>query len=369
VKPRIVRLVVSTFVLTMGLWGYSTPAHSNVLSTPSFELDPTNPLSLATSGAAVWKDLVSGGTLTGTLSGDAAYNSAGGGSLSVTGSGMGGSYFPAASSGSATNPSGAMTVMMWVKISSWNSFITGWNIFASRWFINTAGNSDSNSSDWHFGIYNTGAGDNKNFLNLYTSGLSSGVTETSTAIVLNKWQLIGFTISTANELQFYLNGRAIGPLRTGATHNSSTTAILSVGDVRSPSGPYGFNGNIGRFRIWNTALSSAAIKHDFNNEAGPLGYTPTTSLSFASNSPVYRVLDTITASVVPAGKVTFYERGKVIPGCKNIASLGGSALCKWKPSVHGQSAVTATYAPIIDTGTLTASMSTALPVARRATSR
>jgi hypothetical protein len=52
--------------------------------------------------------------------------------------------------------------------------------------------------------------------------------------------------------------------------------------------------------------------------------------------PVYRTLGTITATASSSGKISFYERGKVIPGCRNKSTNGSFvATCSWKPATHG----------------------------------
>jgi hypothetical protein len=71
------------------------------------------------------------------------------------------------------------------------------------------------------------------------------------------------------------------------------------------------------------------------------------SISFSSGSQgIYRSLGTITATTTLAGKVTFYERGRVIPGCKNRPTNGSLvATCTWRPSVRGNVAISATNRP------------------------
>lgn len=60
----------------------------------------------------------------------------------------------------------------------------------------------------------------------------------------------------------------------------------------------------------------------------------------------YRTAGTITATATLAGKVTFYERGKIIPGCKNKATNGSLiATCSWRPSTRGKVSISATNKP------------------------
>ena len=320
----------------MGISGNYSPAKAAVSSSPTFELDASNASSLATSGATSWRDLVSNGSITGALSGSAAYNAAGGGSLSVSGtSTYGGAAFPATSSGTPTNPSGDMSLMMWVKFSSFNA---EWNLLASRWFTNTAG---SELQDWHFAVRTSGS---TRYLNLYTSNKQN--TFGTTTFALDTWYLVGFTLTWAGNLQFYINGVADGPVVTGATRNANSSAQLWISDARTNCSGCAMNGNIARFRMWNSALSSATVLNDFNVERENFGYAPfvsSASFTLASNTPTYRTLNTITATVPLNSKVTFYENKKIIAGCKNIAAVVTTAICRWKPSSRGQMNVRVSY--------------------------
>ena len=335
-KSLTARLMLGALVMAIGLSGSLVPVNAAVPSSPTFELDASNATSLATTGATAWRDLVSSGSITGPLVGNAAYNAAGGGSLSVSGvSGYGGAAFPATASGTATNPSGDMSLMMWVKFSSFN---TEWNLLASRWFTNTAG---TENQDWHFAARINGSARN---LNLYTTGRSN--TFGTTALALNTWHLVGFTLTWAGNLQLYLNGVADGPAVTGATRNANSSAQLWISDARTNLADVSTNGNIARVRMWNSALSSATVLNDFNVERENFGYAPfvsSASFTLASNSPTYRTLNTITATVPMNSKVTFYENTKIIPGCKRVTPVSTTAICRWKPSSRGQINVRVSY--------------------------
>ena len=335
-KKTVVRLLLASFLLTLGFFGNPLPVNAAVASSPTFELDGSNPSSLATTGATSWRDLVSGGTISGALSGNAAYSSAGGGSISVSGaSNYGGASFPATAAGTPTNPSGDMTIMTWVRFSSWN---TEWNLIASRWFTNTVG---AELQDWHFAARVSGA---NRYLNLYTSNKSNMFG--TTPLATNTWYQVGFTLTWAGNLQFYINGVADGPVFTGATRNANSSALFWVGDSRSNCVGCSMNGNIAKVRLWNSKLDSANVLNDFNLERENFGYTPfitSASFSLTSNSPVYRVLNTITATVPLNSRVTFYENKKVISGCKRVIPTSTTAICRWKPSTHGAISVRVSY--------------------------
>ena len=335
-KTFVARPVLATFLLALGLFGSSFPINAAVSSSPTIELDASNPSSLATSGASSWRDLVSGATVAATLSGNAAYSSAGGGSLAVSGvSSYGGASFPASAVGTVTNPSGDLSVMMWVRFSSWNA---EWNLLASHWFTNSSG---SEAQNWHFASRTSGG---NRYLNLYTTNKTNMFG--ATALALNTWYQVGFTLTSAGSLQFYINGVADGPVITGATRTANTTSQLWISDARSNCVACSMNGNISRFRMWNSKLDSATVLNDFNVERENFGYAPfvtSASFSLASNSPVYRVLNTITATVPLNSRVTFYENTKIIPGCKRVVPTSTTAICKWKPSTHGAISVRVSY--------------------------
>ena len=330
------RLVLSALVLALGFSGNLVPVNAAVSSSPTFELDASNPSSLATTGATSWRDLISNGSIAGSLVGNAAYSSAGGGSLSVSGSSSyGGAAFPASAAGTVTNPSGDMSLMMWVKFSNFN---TEWDLLASRWFSSTLG---AGAADWHFALRNSGTTRN---LNLWTTNKSN--TYGTATFVTNTWYQVGFTLTWAGDLQLYVNGVADGPLVTGHTRNANSSALFWVSDARTNCVTCSMSGNISRVRIWNSALSSANVLNDFNVERENFGYAPfVTSASFtlASNTPTFRAVDTITATVPLNSRVTFYENTRVIAGCKRLIPVSTTAICRWRPSTRGQINVRVSY--------------------------
>ena len=321
--------------MAIGLSGNLVPVEAAVSSSPTFELDASNASSLARTGATSWRDLVSSGSIAGTLVGSAAYNAAGGGSLSVTAAGQGGAVFPATSAGTATNPSGDISVMMWVKFSNFGAV---WNLLASRWFT---GSNGAENQDWHFAVRTSGS---TRLLNLQTPvGKSSWGT---TAIALDTWYQVGFTSTWAGTLQFYINGVADGPAITGVNRNANTSAQLWVSDARNNRSDVAMTGNIARFRMWNSTLSSATVLNDFNAERENFGYAPlvtSASFSLASNSPAYRSLNTITATVPMDSRVTFYENTRKIPGCSRVSAVSTTALCNWRPLTRGLVNVRVSY--------------------------
>jgi hypothetical protein len=95
-------------------------------------------------------------------------------------------------------------------------------------------------------------------------------------------------------------------------------------------------------------------------------------LSGGSNA-IYRTTSTIEATVGTAGKVTFYQSGKVIPGCKNRSTSGSApnikATCTWKPASRGTVKITAQINPISASYALTKSSIFGVNVSSRTTPR
>ena len=329
-----------------------------VTSSPSINLDATLPSSLAISSPTRWNDLATG-SLQFIIGANSTYSSFGGGSLTNTGSGTSGAYLaPPQSSGSAGNPSGEISVMTWVNFTSWNA---DWNILSSRWFSDTAGT--GGPSDFHFAVRKKCS----NYrLNLFTTNTSD--IDGSTNLSLNKWYLLGFTLG-GGVPKFYINGQYDTPTVTsGVTRTPQSNAYLFVGDYRTACTGCSFNGYMSKFRMWNTVLSSSTVLADYRNEAASLGYGTTTSLALSNNSPKYRISNPITATVSVPGRITFYEKGKLIPKCKNVVVATTTGSCAWKPNTHGVTLISASFQPA-DRDFISSTSTQNLVVSKRTTLR
>ena len=330
-------------------------SRATVLSSPSFELDGANTSSLAASSPTIWTDLVSDTTAL-TIASGSTRSTDGGGSITVAPDGTTGAALGATSVASNYNISGDLSLFMWVKATSWNAT---WNIVASRWFADTLGTSAG--KDFHFSIKTNGSAHN---LNLHTISVADawGSLNLSTS----KWYLIGFTLSSSGELKFYVNGQQDGNTITGAAHTRQNDTLLWVGDRRNCA--CSINGFIGKFRMWNSVLTSSQVAADYRNEAASFGYSTSTTISLTTNSSKYRTINNLTATVPQAGTVTFYEKGKYIRGCRNVAAASTTAVCAWKPNAHGQTSLSATYTPT-DLSYLSSSASLTPVVSSRTASR
>jgi hypothetical protein len=54
---------------------------------------------------------------------------------------------------------------------------------------------------------------------------------------------------------------------------------------------------------------------------------------------------TIRVTTNTAGRVDFYQFGKIIPNCRNIATVSNIANCSWRPSVQNFTSLTARFRP------------------------
>ena len=129
---------------------------------------------------------------------------------------------------------------------------------------------------------------------------------------------------------------------TSTTNNNAGTNTNSLPGITTPTTGSGGGGS---------GYSAGSDAAGGNGASGviilryPLNMSVTLSYSGGTQA-TYRTLGTITATSTLAGKVTFYERGKAIPGCKSISTNGSFvATCSWRPAIHGSSTLTATAKP------------------------
>lgn len=126
--------------------------------------------------------------------------------------------------------------------------------------------------------------------------------------------------------------------------NTSTTATYVGSAGASNTGGGGGGGTWGSL---GAKGGSGIVILSYLSYVGPASV----SLQLASNaiSAGYRSTTIVEALVNTAGLVTFYQAGKLIPGCKNRATTGTSpnikATCSWKPAIHGSVSLSAKIAP------------------------
>jgi len=187
------------------------------------------------------------GNANGTMGGNLAWNSTAGGTFLLDGNA---DYINFGKT-PANFPTGDISVFVWVRPTT---LTNGWNIILSKWFQDFAGT--GGYSDFHYAIYPSGS----NFYqNLYTT--SQYDLYGATALSVNNWYQIGFTISNGT-MQMYINGVSDGAQRSSSRTNYSQS-YLWLGDARSNAG--GFIGNIGSAIIYNRGITADEVLQNYNS--------------------------------------------------------------------------------------------------------
>ena len=134
---------------------------------------------------------------------------------------------------------------------------------------------------------------------------------------------------------------------------TDATTILAWNDHGATSPDVGV-GNGSAYGSANPDWTFAATANGWSNfnlqvyvniPVAPLALLTTSVSLSAPASSSFRTLTTLTANTSTSGKVTFYAFGKRIPGCINVVTSANVATCNWKPSVHGQIPLSASFVP------------------------
>lgn len=210
-----------------------------------FNLDPGNFYTYPKYGTAV-SDLK--GNLSGTIGGNVTFSTTNQGYFTFDGAG---DYIDFGSNPTNFPASGDISAFLWVRPTTLN---VGWNIFMTKWFQDLTGT--EGFSDFHFAFYPSGS---TLYQNLYTTNRSNAFG--TTAITVNNWYMVGFTIRNGN-LQFYLNGALDGGVLTNSARTNYTANRFWIGDARPATG--GFIGNIGSAVVYNRAISFDEVIQNYN---------------------------------------------------------------------------------------------------------
>lgn len=263
-------LVALVALLASGFTFLEAPAPASaaiVTSNLVLNLDASNTSSMAATGVTGWNSVSpASSAATSTFFGNAArVSDVTGASMSMDGAGDA-AVFPAGTARTA----GAMTIETWVKPGNLRA---GWNILASRWFPTTARAGSAVDQDWHFALYGSTASNIKLQLNT-GAGLVTGNT-VFPATSANKWYHLAVTIDAANTVTMWVNGVADGS-SANFPHTDNGTAQLHVGDVGADTT---LLGNMSRFRLYNTALTSAQLAQNFLTDSVNYGYAPANTVA------------------------------------------------------------------------------------------
>ncbi len=187
-----------------------------------------------------------------------------------------------------------------------------------------------------------------------------------------------YSTAYANDfvLTFYANEKATqatGPLPSGV--NTSIANVLNGGAIwweylfvagaavssTITNQIWGWSGTTGQTGTYSAVIIDAL--RDAN-------YVEVNSVTFSVNLAATYKSTAIIQATIPssAGRVTFFAKGKPIPGCKSRKTSGSNSIsCNWKPATHGQIPVYVSY--ISDGGQQFISAASNVNVSARQTTR
>lgn len=193
-----------------------------------------------------------------------------------------------------------------------------------------------------------------NALEMVMSGSNlTTVSSPTNVFSLNTWTLFSmvtcFGGSSNKPSYIYVNSTAV------LTSNNTASSNLGVqdGPIQIANGTrisnYYGNIKVGAFALYNRALTSQEIADSYNYYLN-YSYVPdSASISLSSSGSASKgLLFTVTATVGAAGNVRFYNAGKRIPNCINVATGSTapySAICSFKPHFSGSLMISATFTP------------------------
>jgi Putative flagellar system-associated repeat len=119
---------------------------------------------------------------------------------------------------------------------------------------------------------------------------------------------------------------------------SSDSVLITYTDPTSANDTYSLQDVAGN----DVATFSLSVTND---STATTNTTATISLNPASSTAVFRTSTSIRVSTNTAGRVDFYQSGKIIPNCRNIATSSNIASCSWKPMVQSYTYLTARFRP------------------------
>jgi hypothetical protein len=171
---------------------------------------------------------------------------------------------------------------------------------------------------------------------------------TTSAVTSNKYMLS--YVYDGTNLKLYENGVLDSQtVFSGAVPSGTGVSPLIGASFQSSTPSNFFAGKIYAVNLYSAALTQAQIQQNYAFLLGNGSLGPT--LSVPSNQIQYRVNGAITATIGNPGKVTFYIKGKKIPGCVSLTPANKyenfAVTCNYKPSLHGNLQVSATYVPSI----------------------
>jgi hypothetical protein len=120
---------------------------------------------------------------------------------------------------------------------------------------------------------------------------------------------------------------------------SSATVTLAYVDPTSGNDTNAIQDEAGNDAPSISTVSVTNLSTSTSNTSAAISLNP------ASATANFRTVTTIRVTTNTAGRVDFYQFGKIIPNCRNIATSSNIANCSWRPSVQNFTNLTARFRP------------------------
>jgi uncharacterized repeat protein (TIGR02059 family) len=120
---------------------------------------------------------------------------------------------------------------------------------------------------------------------------------------------------------------------------SSATVTLAYADPSSGNDTNAIQDEAGNDAPSISTISVTNFSTSTSNTSAAISLNP------ASTTANFRTVTTIRVTTNTAGRVDFYQFGKIIPNCRNIATVSNIANCSWRPSVQNFTSLTARFRP------------------------
>jgi uncharacterized repeat protein (TIGR02059 family) len=120
---------------------------------------------------------------------------------------------------------------------------------------------------------------------------------------------------------------------------SSATVTFAYADPTSGNDTNAIQDEAGNDAASISTVSVTNLSTSTSNTSAAISLNP------ASTTAIFRTVTTIRVTTNTAGRVDFYQFGKIIPSCRNIATVSNIANCSWRPSVQNFTSLTARFRP------------------------
>jgi hypothetical protein len=136
----------------------------------------------------------------------------------------------------------------------------------------------------------------------------------------------------------------------------------------------GGGGGGGSYLSGSSQYPNLGINYGFGYVNISISQSPTAFKISVTSATSKRAVTYITATITTplsggAGRITFYQNGRLISGCVNLLTISGSVNCGWKPITHGMVTLTAILSPTDSSYTGSSANPISVTVSPRSVSR